>query len=72
MLKLSSNVNECKPLITGEAPDQTALVVTLIGRVVQADPIKPTLKAPETNRSMMKYDQLVSYFAFNSKLRRYT
>jgi hypothetical protein len=39
---------------------------------VQVDPIKPTLKAPGTNRLILKYDKLISIFAFNFKLRRYT
>jgi len=38
---------------------------------VQADPIKPTLKAPATKRLKVKHDQLLSSFAFNFILRRY-
>jgi hypothetical protein len=38
---------------------------------VQADPIKPTLKAPGTKGLKLKYDELVSNFAFKCNLRRY-
>jgi (p)ppGpp synthase/HD superfamily hydrolase len=39
---------------------------------VQVDPIKPTLKAPGTKRFKLEYVELLSSFAFNVKLRRYT
>ena len=39
---------------------------------MHVDPIKPMLKAPRTNLLKLKYDALVSSFAFNSNLRRYT
>ena len=42
------------------------------GMVVQVDPIKPTLKAPGTYRLKLKYDKLLSIFAFNFSLRRFT
>ena len=35
------------------------------GKAVQVDPIKPTLKAPGTKRFKVKYDKLLSSFAFN-------
>jgi len=38
---------------------------------VQVDPIKPTLKPPGTNRLKLKYDDLLSIFAFKFNLRRY-
>jgi hypothetical protein len=38
---------------------------------VQIDPIKPTLKAPGTKPSKLKYDKPLSSFAFNVNLRRY-
>jgi len=38
---------------------------------VQVDPIKPTLKAPGTKRLKLKYDELLSNFAFDFNLRRY-
>ena len=37
---------------------------------MQADPIKPTLKAPGTKRLRLKHDELLSRFAFKFKLRR--
>ena len=39
---------------------------------MQVDPIKPTFKAPETQRSKLKCDQLLSSFAFGFKLHRYS
>jgi len=45
---------------------------THIGRVVQVDPIKPTLVAPGTPRLKLKCDKLLSNFAFKFKLLRYT
>ena len=41
------------------------------GRKVQVDPIKAMLKAPGSERLILKHDQLVSNFAFHSNLRRY-
>jgi len=37
---------------------------------VQADPIKPSSKAPGTKRRKLKYDKLLSNFAFKFNLRR--
>jgi len=39
---------------------------------MQVDPIKPTLKAPETKRLKLKHDEPLSNDAFNLNLRRYT
>jgi len=39
---------------------------------VQVAPIKPTLNAPGTRRLKLKYDQVVSNFAFKFNLRPYT
>ena len=39
---------------------------------MQVDPIKPTLKAPGSKLLKLKYDELLSSFAFNFNLRRYT
>ena len=39
---------------------------------MQVDPIKPTLKAPGSERLKLKYDEPLSNFAFNIYLRRYT
>jgi len=42
------------------------------GEAVQVEPMKPMLKAPGTKRLKLKYDILLSSFAFNFNLRRYT
>jgi hypothetical protein len=42
------------------------------GRAVQVDPVKLTLKAPGSKRLTLKYDGLISTFAFNFNLRRYS
>jgi hypothetical protein len=42
------------------------------GKVVQVDPIKPTLEPPGTKRVETKTDILVSNFAIKFNLRRYT
>ena len=42
------------------------------GRAVQVEPIKPTLKAPGSERSKLKYDEPLSTLAFNFNMRRYT
>ena len=39
---------------------------------MQVDPIKPTFKAPGTERLKLKYDKVLASFAFNFNLRRYT
>jgi len=41
------------------------------GKAVQVAPIKPTLKARGTKRLKLRYDELLSSFAFNLNLRRY-
>jgi len=51
---------------------RTYTITLAIGKAVQVDPIKPTLKPPGTKRLKQKYDKLLSTFAFNFKLRRYT
>ena len=40
--------------------------------MVQVDPIKPTLKAPGTQRLKLKHDEPPSNFGFKFNLRRYT
>jgi len=70
LLKLSSNVNECKPLLAGGGAGAAGLVHP--GRGVQVDPIKPTLKAPGTKRLKPEYDELLSMFGYNFNLRSYT
>ena len=42
------------------------------GMAVQADPIKPTLKASETKRFKLRHVKLLSSFAFKFNLRRYS
>ena len=42
-----------------------------MGKAVQVDPIKPTLRAPGAKRLKLKYDETLSNFAFNFNLRRY-
>ena len=39
---------------------------------MQVDPIKPMLKAPRSKRLKLRYDELLSGFAFKFNLRRYT
>ena len=39
---------------------------------MQVYPIKPTLKPPGTKRFKLKYDEVLSNFAFNFNLRRYS
>ena len=39
---------------------------------MQADPIKPMLKAPRTNPLKLKHDELLSNVAFKFNLRRYS
>ena len=41
------------------------------GRAVQVDPIKPTLNSPGTKRLKLKFDTMLSTFAFNFNLRRH-
>jgi len=42
------------------------------GRAVQVEPMKPVLKATGTILLTLRYDDLLSSFAFNFKLRRHT
>jgi hypothetical protein len=53
--------------LRGPVPDPLAR-----GRAVQVDPIKPTLTAPGLQRLKLKYYEVLSSFAFNFNLRRYT
>jgi hypothetical protein len=39
---------------------------------VQVDPFRPTLNAPGPERLKLNYDELLSSFAFNFNLRRYS
>ena len=38
---------------------------------MQVDPVKPSLKAPETHHLKLNFDEVLSRFAFNFYLRRY-
>ena len=42
------------------------------GRAMQVDPIKPILKALGSHCLKLEYDELLSNFAFDSNLRRYS
>jgi len=42
------------------------------GGAVQVDPMKPTLKPPGSKRLKPEHDKLLSNFAFNFNLGRYT
>jgi len=44
----------------------------LLGRALQVNPIKPTLKAPGTMRLKLNCDELLSSFALNFNLRHYS
>ena len=69
-LKLSSNANECKPLVGGRARGPR-LAARQPSKAVQAAPIKPKLKVPGTKRLNPKGDGFLSSFAFNFNFRRY-
>ena len=57
----------------GSVPVHTRAMCTyLLGRAVQVDPIKTTLKAPGIKLLKLKYDKPLSNFAFKFNLRRYT
>jgi hypothetical protein len=64
----------------GPKPVECLFSVTLLhgagargqGRAVQADPIKPKLTAPGSERLKLEYDGPLSSFAFKFNLRRYT
>jgi hypothetical protein len=43
-----------------------------LGRAVQDDPMKPTLKPPGTQRLRLGYAEPLSNFAFKFNLRRYS
>ena len=48
------------------------LTETSPGEAVQVGPMKPKLKPPGTKRLKLKYGKLLSKFAFNFNLRRFT
>ena len=51
---------------------QSRLLARYTGKVVQAEPVKAMLKAPGTKCLNLKYVKLLSNFAYNVNLRRYT
>ena len=57
------------PRLYPKLSGKLSITVVQSGKAVQVDPIKPTLKAPGTNRLKLKYDQLLSSFAIKLKLR---
>jgi hypothetical protein len=61
-------VDECKSLGLGHSPDYPT---AFPGMAVQVDPIKPTLKAPGSERLKLNCDIMLSTSAFKFKLRRY-
>jgi hypothetical protein len=46
------------------------LAISLRGRAVQVDPIKPTFKPPGAQRLELQYDEPLSDLAFKFSLRR--
>jgi len=78
-LTLSRKVDECKPLgfggwinVVRRRRGRAAVGRRHHGRAVQVDPIRPMLKAPGCERLKVTCDDLLSMFAFNFNLRRYT
>jgi len=66
-------VHECKPLEGGCLRSRgEGRVREARGRAAQVDPIKPELKALGANILTLKYDEVLSKFAFNFILRRYS
>jgi len=60
---------------TGKESRQLPLLAAMRaahGRAVQADPMKPTVKAPRAKRLKLSYDEPPSNFAFQFNLRRYS
>ena len=72
VLTLSREVDECTPLIDGSGGISTLLAELKepleereVGRC-RFHPIKPTLKAPETKRLKLKYEEMLSNLVPNS------
>ena len=80
-LKLSWKVKECKPLLDGEEVAHAAQarrcrhgarrLVLHLGEAVQVESMKPKLKPPGTQRLKLKWETLLSKYAFKFNLRRY-
>jgi hypothetical protein len=64
--ELSGKNGSVFPKLSAVLPQMRSL-----GRAVQVDPIKPTLKAPGTKRLKLKHDEPLSRFAFKFNLRRF-
>jgi hypothetical protein len=62
----------CAVFVSAAAAGATGTAVAALGKAVQVDTIKPTLKAPGTGRLKLKYAELLSSSAFNIHLRRYS
>jgi hypothetical protein len=60
------------PALVQELTEAFRFVDTDNGWAVQVDPIKPTLKSPGCKSLKLEHDDLLSNFAFNFQLRRYT
>ena len=73
---MSRKVDECKPLVRGvhvhRGVVQRRNRRRRHGGAVQVDPTRLMLKAPGTKPLKLKYDKLLSRFAFKFTLRRYT
>jgi hypothetical protein len=70
----ASNVGICRALVRGggaRGGAQRGQQRRLRGRAVQVDPVKPTLKAPGTERLKLKAEELLSNFGFKFNLRPY-
>ena len=64
-------MDECKPLLSDKVLRVRRAVRAAAGGAVQVDPIKPTLKALGLRPLKVKYNDLLSKFAFKYNLRRY-
>jgi hypothetical protein len=53
-------------------PHAWRLLLPRQGRALQVDPMKPTLKPPGSQRGNLEHEKLLSNFAFNFNLCRYT
>ena len=59
-------------LLNGGANIDFAMPPSVRGKAMQVDPLTPKLKALGSRRLKLKYGKLLSNFAFNFNLRRYT
>jgi len=80
---VAASVASLQTIIQGVAPaaatataraaevEARAARLASLGRAVQVDPVKPVLKPPGIKHLELKYDVLLSTFAFTFNLRRY-